>query len=107
MKYIKALISGEKKALERKNVKTLTVPKFKELSMERLWDMAMKDDRLRLYLPERIHLRNKRFPNRDFLLGVLNTLDGDHMKELLDNVILKRYETEEGEKANSGEDCHN
>ena len=68
----------------------MDVPHYAELSIKSLYDDAMKDDTLKMYLPSRNQLSNK-LPEREFFfgLGVLSegigskTLSGQLMKSAI------------------------
>jgi hypothetical protein len=65
-------------------VKRITVPRYEELSVKNLYDDAMSDHDLSVYLPDRDQLSNK-LPERDFFFGILGTIKPDYLTKIFDH----------------------
>jgi hypothetical protein len=89
LSFVRELLQNKKKALLRADVKMLTVPRYEELSVKNLYDDAMKDEELRLYLPEHDHLSSK-LPERDFFFGVLGTVRPEYLKSIINHAEEQR-----------------
>jgi hypothetical protein len=66
------------------------IPRYKELAVSNFYPKALLDSQLRPYLPERNHLRSSSTPNRQYFYGVLNTLEPQFLKDLVEAGIEKR-----------------
>ena len=63
------------------------VPKYPELSVEKLWEFIQEWDDLTDYFPE---FEDSKLPERDFMIGILSTLRGDKMRQLIKTARSKR-----------------
>lgn len=62
MKLVKDVGIGKKKLVKSEKVKPIKVPKFRELTIEKLYDAVKGDQEVLMYLPERGE--DKKEPNR-------------------------------------------
>jgi hypothetical protein len=60
----------------------LEVPHFNELSIKNLYDDALADDVLKMYLPSKMQVSNK-LPERHFFFGVIGTLKKHWLTEVI------------------------
>ena len=60
----------------------LEVPHYSELSVKSLYEDALGDETLRLYLPSKKQLSNK-LPDRVFFFGVVGTLKRHWLSEVI------------------------
>jgi hypothetical protein len=75
----------------------LIAPKYKELSVYKLWPFIKEVDELMLYFPD---YEEDEFPERDFLYTVISTLQPDVTKKLIQEAREKRsvHKTEDEEE---------
>jgi hypothetical protein len=69
MFFLKELLSGRKKVLQLKEISPVNVPRLREFSADKLYELAMKDEDLKLYLPDPSD-KKKRPISRRFLFNV-------------------------------------
>lgn len=55
----------------------MKIPKYRELSMTKLYEWAMLAEDVRTYLPEPDMVIGQKMPDREFFLGILCTLKED------------------------------
>ena len=67
------LISETKQCLKQNEVNHMELPHYQEISVNNLYEDALKDELLVKYLPSKEQLSG-RLPERDFFFGVLCTL---------------------------------
>jgi hypothetical protein len=60
----------------------LEVPHYSELSVKSLYEDALADENLRLYLPSKKQLSNK-LPDRVFFFGIVGTLKKYWLSEVI------------------------
>jgi hypothetical protein len=73
-KYFGSLLTGDKKAFTRANITIPDVPYYKELSVRRIYTIALSNARIKEYLPEGDDVTDKRI-DRTFLFTLMNTID--------------------------------
>ena len=56
----------------------MEVPKFPELSVKSMFEEAMRDPEVSIYLPD-FEMNSKKFPERDFFFGVLASIRPDYL----------------------------
>ena len=66
--------------MRRSKVCFIAVPKYSEISVEKLWKFVQECEDLKEYFPD---MEDGTLPERDFLMGLLCTLKSDEMKELI------------------------
>jgi hypothetical protein len=52
MSFLRQILKGEKKILKQSQINHIPIPRYKEISVKRLFDFAMQDEEVRAYLPE-------------------------------------------------------
>ena len=78
----------------------LEVPHFSELSIKNLYDDALADDVLKMYLPSKMQVSNK-LPERHFFFGVIGTLKKHWLTEVIKVANDKRNNaSEDGDDKN-------
>jgi hypothetical protein len=60
----------------------MLVPNYPEISVKNLYDDAMKDPELSLYLPTKEQLSGK-LPERSFFFGIMCTLKNQYMLDII------------------------
>ena len=80
--FLKALLSEEKKAFKSNEIRMIEIPNYPEISVTNLYDDAMSDPDVALYLPSKLQLSNK-LPERNFFFGVLGTLKPEYLNEVI------------------------
>ena len=63
------------------------VPKYSEISVEKLWNMVKECDDIMDYFPD---LDQDKLPERRFLMGILSTLRTEEMKRLISEARANR-----------------
>ena len=72
--FLRDIFKEEKWHLKQKDVVHLEVPHYGELSVKSLYEDAMKDSTLKMYLPSKQQLSNK-LPEREFIFALIGTLN--------------------------------
>ena len=60
----------------------IEIPNYPEISVTNLYDDAMSDPDVALYLPSKLQLSNK-LPERNFFFGVLGSLKPEYLSEVI------------------------
>ena len=81
------IITGQKKVLYRKDVPQLKAPLWPELALNELWPQFKADAMLMEYLPNSASKKN---PPREFVWGVLQSLQHDYCEKLIGEAFDKR-----------------
>jgi hypothetical protein len=76
------ILSDKKLHLKQNEINHMEVPAYQEISVKNLYDDAMQDELLSKYLPSKEQLSG-RLPERDFFFGILSTLRGQYMKDII------------------------
>ena len=84
------ILSDKKLHLKQNEINHMEVPAYQEISVKNLYDDAMQDELLSKYLPSKEQLSG-RLPERDFFFGILSTLRGQYMKDIIADSHKKRY----------------
>ena len=93
--HLKAILAGKKQLLKKADVNYVTVTKYDEISVKAMWPMLKKDPVFMSYFPDK-YAKGKN-PPRDYFFNVLNTLQPDYFKQVIDHANKERM-TGEGEK---------
>ena len=75
--YIRMLLNDEKKLMPIKEVRTVNVPKFDELSVKKLFPLMRTDLHFMRFFPD--NYPEGRWPDRRYFFNVLNTLQFDYL----------------------------
>ena len=86
-KYIQNIIRGFKKFLYTKNVKVVKVPQIDKLSIKEILNWGKENTEIEMYLPT---YEYDKYPNRDWLCNVLNTLEYDKFQKLIKDSLKER-----------------
>jgi hypothetical protein len=68
----------------------MEVPRYQEISMNNLYEDAMKDELLMKYIPTREQLSGQ-LPQRDFFFGLMCTLRNQYLKDIIAGAHRARY----------------
>lgn len=101
MGFIKDILAEKKKHLKQNEVNNMLVPNYPEISVKNLYEDAMKDPVVSLYLPSKDQLSGK-LPERSFFFGVLCTLKLKYMTDIISEAQKSRYTVPEGERKSEG-----
>ena len=79
--------------IKQGDVIKIIVPRYKELSVDKIWQMISEIDDLMLYFPE---YKKKQKPDRHFMLAVFSTLRHDELKEIVSSACnIRSIENED------------
>ena len=73
--------------IKQKDVTTIEVPRYEELSVSKIWILIKEADDLLQYFPE---YSNKQVPDRDFIFSILWTLRFSTMQKMIIDALKKR-----------------
>jgi len=98
--FMKQLLAEGKKLLELRQVIQVSVPRYDELSVKKFWPLMQKDKAFMLYLPDATP--DGRLPEREYFWNVLNTLQPEYVKRLIDHANAQRMTVQQdGDGANA------
>ena len=66
--------------IKQKDINTIEVPKYAELSVAKIWPLVKKADDLLLYFPDYL---SKQVPDRDHMFSILWTLRFSTMEQMI------------------------
>ena len=70
--FVKAILAGRKRLLPLKDVKRVTVPKYEELSVEKMFPIVNRDQQVMSYFPDA--LPKNRNVAREYFWNVVHTV---------------------------------
>ena len=73
--------------MRQDKVTSLIVPRFKELSISKIWSMIQEIDDVMIYFPD--YKPNEK-PERSYLIAVISTLNPEATKEIIENARKQR-----------------
>ena len=73
--------------IKQGDVIKIIVPRYKELSVDKIWEMISEIDDLMLYFPD---YKEKQKPDRHFIFAVLSTLRHDVLKDIVSSARNNR-----------------
>ena len=73
--------------LKQKDITIIKVPKYKELSVTKIWTLVKETDDIFQYFPD---YSNKQFPDRDYMFSILWTLRFDTMQKMIEKARKNR-----------------
>ena len=79
----------------------IDIPNYPEISVTNLYDDAMQDPDIAVYLPSKKQLSNK-LPERNFFFGILSTLKHQYLKDIINDAHKKRYTITPEDKQKQG-----
>ena len=86
-RYLRQLLSGEKKVLLVTDVKTFDVPQYSELSVRKLYPYIKDTQDLNVFFPD---YDNSELPERKFMISVLCTTRPNEITQLVKDSRQKR-----------------
>ena len=86
-RFLRQLLSGEKKVLLVTDVKTFDVPQYSELSVRKLYPYIKDTQDLNIFFPD---YDNSELPERKFMISVLCTIRPDEIAQLVKDSRKKR-----------------
>ena len=90
----------EKKALREYQVLTLSVPHYEELSVRNMYKDAILDPEVAIYLPS-LEQNSGKLPERSFFFGILATVKGDYLKQVIADAHKVRMKSEDSQRGSS------
>ena len=81
--FLKQVLADEKKLLPNDEVKPVNVPLYDELSVKKFFPKLQRDKTFMKYLPD--PTPDGRLPDRKYFFNVLNTLQPEYMKNVIDH----------------------
>jgi hypothetical protein len=94
--YLRLLLKDGKKLMPLRDVRTVNVPKFDELSVKNIFPKKMDDPRFMAYFPDKSP--RGRWPNRTYFFNILNTLEPGQTEEMIRHANKLRNAVQEGER---------
>ena len=86
--FLKEVLAGDKLLLMKKEVATIEVPRYDELSVRNLWPQLAKDAEFMRYFPS-TYPKGKG-PPRDYFFNVLNTLHPEYLAQVMAHANKER-----------------
>ena len=71
----------------RKDVAMQVVPKYPELSVDKVWAQLSQNEQAKKYFPD---YAKGQAPERDYLFGIASSLFPDALRELVEEARIKR-----------------
>ena len=89
MQHLIAILNNKKKCFKKKDIKTLRVPPWPELAMNRMWAEVSKHPEFRALTPEDwfLHKKNR---ERSYFWGIVSTLMPDFVEQLIEDCRFQR-----------------
>jgi len=79
--FVKAILAGQKRLLPLKDVKRVTVPKYEELSVEKMFPIVNRDPQVMSYFPDA--LPKNRNIAREYFWNVVHTVHEVYVQRLI------------------------
>ena len=86
---------------KKNEVIRLDIPAYQEVSVNNLYEDAMKDPVLTKYLPTKEQLSYK-LPEREFFFGIMCTLRKQYMTDIIHEASSKRFKVSEDDQKRQG-----
>ena len=80
---MKQILAEEKQLLKKSEVVFIQVPQYEELSIKALWPQVAGDEVISKYFPDQYAVGKG--PGRDYLFNVINTIQPDFLKQMIDH----------------------
>ena len=77
------MLAEEKQLLFKSEVAFINVPRYEELSVKALWPQLSEDQDIAKYFPD--EYRVGKGPGRDYFFNVVNTVQPDFLKRMVDH----------------------
>ena len=88
--FLREILSEDKKALKQNDIVHLEIPNYPEISVKSLYEEALADPEVRMYLPEPKQLSGK-LPERKFFFGILSSVRPKFMKDIIEEAHKNRF----------------
>ena len=75
LKFLKDILCGKKKYFFRSQIKSINVPRFAELTTQRVLNLVKVHKDITVYLLELVEEGRNSFIERNFLFNIINTCD--------------------------------
>jgi hypothetical protein len=82
MQFVKQWGKGQKKFIKRAEIKSVDVPRYRELSVDSIYKLVKDDAEVMSFLPDKKDPPHKQ-PPREFVLCVVNTVAPGFVERLL------------------------
>ena len=79
--HLKAILADEKKLLKLSELRCVSVPKYDELSVQRIFPMIQNDPLVMKYFPD--EYQKNRYPDRTYTFNVLNTIRPEFVQKMI------------------------
>ena len=89
---MKQILAEEKQLLKKSEVVFTQVPQYEELSVKALWPQVQGDEGMAKYFPDQYAVGKG--PGRDYFFNVLNTVQPDFLKQMVDHANKQRMSAE-------------
>ena len=89
MKYLKDILSGERRYFTLKEVKQCNVPRYYQLTLRKLVLYALKHPVMKDYIPFQ-HDPNDPMLDRRFVITIINTIDPEFFPRRLSLIMKER-----------------
>ena len=88
------ILGGKKKYLILDELKTIEVPKYKAISVQKVYEKVKSNDLIMSYLPDfkPEEIQPKHALDREFFFNVINTLDPDFFPSAIESIEEQRLE---------------
>ena len=86
--FLRQILNGEKKMIKNADIKTITVPKYDELSVINLLPKVKENVNVMIYFPDR--LPKGKTISREYFFNVLNTSYPDYLQKMIDHANNQR-----------------
>lgn len=80
MSFLKQVLTGRKILLKEDDVRIHMIPRFPEFSIKQIYKL-FGDGMCKVYLPD--YITNTRAPDRNFVMSIVATLEGDYFLDLV------------------------
>ena len=91
--YLRLLLVEKKKLMPISQVRTVNVPKFDELAVQKIFPLKANDPTFMAYFPDK--LPQGRWPERRYFFNILNTLEYEYLQHLIAHANRQRHSAEE------------
>ena len=90
--HVKDILSGHKKYFHKFEIKQVNVPRFKEFSVDRIYDMVKTNEKVMSYLPwfDEKKYTAKQAYGRQWFFDLINTIDPSFFIKLMDDFDAQR-----------------
>ena len=91
--FLKSVFSEQRKLLKLADLRKISVPKYRELSVNNLWPIIRNDFEVWIYFPN--DLPAGREPDREYTFNVLNTIRPEFVSNMITHAMKQRNGTTE------------